>query len=202
MIAETGLRWILTLLFAAAGTFCLYRCARRPGVGGRVADALHAAMCAGMVTMAWPATMTFARMPQVVLFAAAAGWFAVSAALGFGHGRLPGAHHALMMAGMAWMAFVMPSAMAGMTMSATAMGGEHAGMDMGDAGMTMTGHAPAHMMAVAAVLAVVFLAAGVAWLARAIDHARTVARPGRREVGLAMEGVMSLGMAVMAVAMI
>lgn len=202
MIAEAGLRWILTLLFAAAGAFCLYRCARRPGVSGRVADALHAAMCVGMVTMAWPATMTFARMPQVVLFAAAAGWFAVSAALGMGHGRLPGAHHALMMAGMAWMAFVMPSAMAGMTMSATAMGGEHAGMDMGDAGMTMTGHAPGHVVAVAAVLAVVFLVAGVAWLARAIDHARTVARPGRREVGLAMEGVMSLGMAVMAVAMI
>ncbi|MGW7536473.1 DUF5134 domain-containing protein [Amycolatopsis sp. NPDC054798] len=202
MIAEPGLRWILTVLFAAAGAFCLYRCVRRPVLSGRVADALHAAMCAGMVTMAWPATMTFARLPQVVLFAAAAGWFAVSTALGFGHGRLPGAHHALMMAGMAWMAFAMPSAMAGMTMSATAMGGEHAGMDMGGAGMTMTGHAPAHVVVVAAVLAVVFLVAGIGWLARAIDHARTVARPGRREIGLAMEGVMSLGMAVMAVAMI
>ncbi|WP_037355130.1 DUF5134 domain-containing protein [Amycolatopsis orientalis] len=202
MITEPGLRWILTVLFAAAGVFCLYRCVRRPGLTGRVADALHAAMCAGMVTMAWPATMTFARIPQVVLFAAAAGWFAVTAALGFGHGRLPGAHHALMMAGMAWMAFVMPSAMAGMTMSGTALGGEHAGMDMGDAGMTMTGHVPAHVVVVAVVLATVFLAAGIAWLARAIDHARAVARPGRREVGLAMEGVMSLGMAVMAVAMI
>ncbi|ATY11516.1 DUF5134 domain-containing protein [Amycolatopsis sp. AA4] len=202
MITEPGLRWILTVLFAAAGAFCLYRCVRRTGWNGRVADALHAAMCVGMVTMAWPATMTFARIPQVVLFAAAAGWFAVSAAWGFGHGRLPGAHHALMMAGMAWMAFAMPSAMAGMTMSAAAMGGEHAGMDMGDASMTMTGHAPAQVVVVAAVLAVVFLVAGIAWLARAIDHARTVARPGRREIGLVMEGVMSLGMSVMAVAMI
>ncbi|WP_406630521.1 DUF5134 domain-containing protein [Amycolatopsis sp. WGS_07] len=202
MITGLGLRWILTLLFAAAGVFCLYRCALRPGLSGRVADALHAAMCAGMVTMAWPATMTFARMPQVVLFTAAAGWFAVTAVLGLGHGRLPGAHHALMMAGMAWMAFVMPSAMAGMTMSATSMGAEHAGMDMGDAGMTMTGHAPVHVVVVAVALAVVFLVAGLVWLARAIDHARTVARPGRREAGLAMEGVMSLGMAVMAVAMI
>ncbi|WP_033289511.1 DUF5134 domain-containing protein [Amycolatopsis jejuensis] len=187
MIADPGLRWILTALFAAAGVFCLERCVRQVGITGRVSDVLHTLMCAGMITMAWPATMSFARMPQVVLFAAAAVWFAVTAK----HGRM---YHALMMAGMAWMAFVMP--WAGMTMSTTA--GGHAG----HAGMTMTGHSPSHVVVVAVGLTVVFLAAGIAWLARAIDHARVETRPGRRTTGLLMEGVMSLGMAVMTVAMI
>ncbi|MBB4684144.1 DUF5134 domain-containing protein [Amycolatopsis jiangsuensis] len=202
MITDLGLRWILTLLFAAAAAFCLYRCARRTRFSGRVSEGLHALMCAGMVTMAWPATMDFARLPQIVLFTAAAVWFAVTTG---GHGWFARTHHTLMMAGMAWMVFAMPLAMAGMTgmtgMTGPMTGGEHAGMDMGS-GMTMTGHAPGHVVVVAVALTVFFVAAGLVWLSRAIDRARGEQRPGRRTAGLATEGVMSLGMAVMTLTMV
>ncbi|GAA3524784.1 DUF5134 domain-containing protein [Amycolatopsis ultiminotia] len=198
MISDLSLRWILTLVFAASAVFCLYRCVYRPRFTGRVSEGLHALMCAGMVTMAWPATMSFARTPQIVLFTAAAVWFAVTAR---GHGWFAAAHHTLMMAAMAWMVFAMPLAMAGMTMTAPMTGPEHAGMDMGS-GMTMTGHAPVPVAAVAVALTVLFLVAGLVWLARAIDRARGEQRPGKHTWGLAMEGAMSLGMAVMTVALV
>ncbi|GAA1974632.1 DUF5134 domain-containing protein [Amycolatopsis minnesotensis] len=205
MIAEIGLRWILTAVFAATGVFCAYRCVRHGTAATRVSDALHVLMCAGMVAMAWPAAMTFARIPQTVLFAAAAAWFAGALVLRGGahrdHGSTSHAHHALMMAGMAWMVFMMPSAMSGMVMSAPEHGGEHAGMAMGD-GMTMSGSAPPHVAIVAGVLALLFLVAGTGRLARAIDFGRADHRPNLRTAGLAVESAMSLGMAVMAVAMI
>ncbi|QWF85271.1 DUF5134 domain-containing protein [Amycolatopsis sp. CA-230715] len=205
MIAELGLRWILTAVFVATGAFCGYRCLRHGTPAARVSDVLHVIMCAGMVAMAWPAAMTFARIPQTVLFAAAAAWFAGALILRSGdhddHRGTAHAHHALMMAGMAWMVFMMPSAMSGMVMSAPEHGGEHAGMAMGD-GMTMSGSAPPHVAIVAGILAVLFLVAGTGWLARAIDLGRADHRPDLRTAGLAAEGAMSLGMAVMALAMI
>lgn len=205
MIAETGLRWLLTAAFVATGAFCAYRCFRHGTAATRFSDVLHVLMCAGMVAMVWPAAMTFARIPQTILFTAAAAWFAGTLVVRRGdHGDHAGAahaHHAVMMAGMAWMVFVMPSAMSGMVMSAPEHGGEHAGMDMGD-GMTMSGSAPPHVAIVAGILAVLFLVAGTGWLARAIDLGRADDRMKLRTAGLAAEGVMSLGMAVMAVAMI
>lgn len=205
MITDIGLRWILTAVFAATGVFCGYRCLRHGTAGARVSDLLHVLMCAGMVAMAWPAAMAFARVPQTILFAAAAAWFAGALVVRRGdhgdHSGVAHAHHALMMAGMAWMVFVMPSAMSGMVMSAAEHGGEHAGMAMGD-GMTMSGSAPPHVAIVAGILAVLFLVAGTGWLARAIDLGRADHRPNLRTTGLAAEGAMSLGMAVMTVAMI
>lgn len=198
MITDPGLRWILTLVFTLAAASCLYRCVRRAQFTGSVSEVLHTLMCAGMVSMAWPATMSFARLPQIILFAAAAVWFAVTAR---GHGWFAWTHHTLMMAGMAWMVFAMPLAMSGMTTTMT--GGEHAAM--GHAGMDharMAMNGPAHVVIVAVVLTVVFVAAGLVWLSRAIDAARGERRPGQRTTGLAMEGVMSLGMGVMTLAMI
>ncbi|MER6795407.1 DUF5134 domain-containing protein, partial [Amycolatopsis mediterranei] len=74
MIEATGLRWILTAVFVAAGAFCAYRCFRQGTVTSRVGDVLHAAMCVAMVAMVWPATMGVAGLPQVVLFGFAAAW--------------------------------------------------------------------------------------------------------------------------------
>ncbi len=201
MIVETGLRWIVTLAFAAAGAFCLYRCLRHGSAAHRVCDVLHALMCAGMVAMAWPAAMTVARVPQIVLFAVAAVWFAGMLVIGR-RNRLSLGVHALMMAGMAWMVLVMPWAMAGTPTSApAAASGDHAGMAMGGT-VTMLGDAPAHVTIVAVVLALVFLVAGTGWLARAIDTGRGDRRLRLPTAGLAVNGVMSLGMALMATLLI
>ncbi|MEV6871807.1 DUF5134 domain-containing protein [Amycolatopsis sp. NPDC051128] len=205
MIGELGLRWIFTLAFAAAGAFCLYRCVRHGTVAHRVCDALHALMCAAMVAMAWPAAMNVARVPQILFFAVAALWFAGMLVAGRGgSGRLSLGHHALMMAGMAWMVLVMPLAMSGTMTSAPASApasGDHAGMTMG-AATTMMGDAPAHVTIVAAVLAVVFLVAGTAWMARAIDAGRGDSTLRLRTAGLVANAVMSLGMALMAAVLV
>ncbi|WP_236796323.1 DUF5134 domain-containing protein [Amycolatopsis sp. GM8] len=188
MITELGLRWGVTLVFAVAGGFCLYRCLSHGPATHRVADVLHTLMCAGMVAMSWPAGMNFAHVPQLLLFSAAAVWFVGMLVLGTdghgAHGRLSLGHHALMMAGMAWMVLVMPSAMSGMTMS----------------GMTMD--TPAHVVIVAVVLALVFLVAGVGWLAHAVDTGRGEGTVRLRTAGLAVDGVMSLGMGLMAALLI
>ncbi|HYQ67353.1 DUF5134 domain-containing protein [Actinophytocola sp.] len=201
MIAELMLRWIVTIAFAAVGVFCDFRAVTRGPARSRVSDVLHGLMCAGMIAMAWPAGMDFARVPQLFLFTAATVWFAGMLVIGAGgHGRWSLAHHALMMGGMAWMVLVMPTVMAGMTMEGTASGGGHAGHDMG--GATMTMNTPAHVVFVAVVLAVVFLVAGIAWLARAFDagrHEETLRMP---TAGLAAEGIMSLGMALMAAVLV
>jgi hypothetical protein len=201
VIGEIGLRWIVTLAFAAAGAFCLYRCVRHGSAAHRVCDVLHALMCAAMVAMAWPGAMNVARIPQIVFFTVAAAWFAGLLVIGRrAAGRLSLGHHALMMAGMAWMVLVMPSAMSG-TMTSESASGEHAGMAMGGT-TTMTGDAPAHVTIVAVVLAAVFLVAGTTWLARAIDTGRTESTLRLPAAGLAVNGVMSLGMALMATLLI
>jgi uncharacterized protein DUF5134 len=201
VIGELGLRWIFTLAFAAAGAFCLYRCVRHGTAAHRVCDALHALMCAAMVAMAWPAAMNVARVPQILFFAVAALWFAGMIVAGRGgSGRLSLGHHALMMAGMAWMVLVMPLAMSG-TASTPASGDHHAGMTMGGT-TTMIGDAPAHVTIVAAVLAVVFLVAGTAWMARAIDAGRGDRTIRLGTAGLVANAVMSLGMALMAAVLV
>jgi hypothetical protein len=204
MITETGLRWIVTLAFVATGAFCLYRLVRHGSAVHRVCDVLHVLMSAGMVAMAWPGAMNFARVPQVLLFAAAAAWFVGMLVLGgeghATHRRLSLGHYALMMGGMAWMVLVMPLAMTGMVMSAPASG-EHAGMSMGG-GLMMGGNAPLHVVIVAVVLAAVLLVAGIGWLAQAIDTGRADGTLRLRTAGLAVDGVMSLGMALMAAVLI
>ena len=201
MITEPALRWIVTVAFAATGVFCLYRCLRHGSGTHRVGDVLHVLMCAGMIAMAWPAGMTFARVPQVLLFSAAAVWFTGVLVLGSAgaHGRLSLGQHALMMGGMAWMVLVMPAAMAGMTMTPAASG-EHAAH--GGAAMQMGASSSPGVAAVAVVLAVVFLVAGTAWLARALDSGRTERGLRLGTAGHAADAVMSLGMALMAVLLV
>lgn len=200
MIEATGLRWILTVVFAAAGAFCLYRCVRQGAVASRIGDVLHAAMCVAMVAMAWPATMGVAGLGQVVLFGFAAAWFAVAAARGSAHGgRRHPAYHAAMMLAMVWMVFAMPRAMVGSGAATT--------MDMpGMEGMAMAlpsagGGVPADVVIVAVSLAVVFCVAGTVFLARVVDAARV----GPLSVGTAgwgAEALMGLGTSVLLLAML
>ncbi len=199
MIEATGLRWILTALFAAAGAFCLYRCVRQGPVTSRIADVLHAAMCAAMVAMAWPATMGFARVPLLVLFGCATVWFAVVAVRGAAAhgGRWQSGYHTVMMAAMVWMVFAMPRAMGGGA-GTTDMSGHHGGSM---AVASTAGGAPADIAILAPALAAVFGVAGIAFLARAIDGAR-VARPSVRTAGWGADGLMGLGTTLMLLAML
>lgn len=73
----------------------------------------------------------------------------------------------------------------------TAASGEHAAMSGG-------GSSSPGVAAAAVVLAGVFLVAGTAWLARAIDSGRAEHRLRLGIAGHAAEAVMSLGMALMA----
>ena len=159
-----------------------------------------------MIAMAWPAGMNLARVPQILVFSAAAAWFVGLLVFDVRgrHSRLSLGCHAVMLAAMAWMVLVMPAAMTGMSTSEMPTSGEHAGMSMGGGTMTMSPspHTPPHVVVVAIVLTVVLVVAGVWWLTRAIDSARVADGPRLPAVSLAVDAVMSLGMAVMTGALI
>ncbi|MDT8913069.1 DUF5134 domain-containing protein [Amycolatopsis sp. PS_44_ISF1] len=203
MIAAGGLRWLATVLFVLPGVFCAYRCVRPGPAAQRVGDLLHAVMCVAMVVMAWPVGMGLARWPQTVLFGLAALWFTGVAVTGASHagpgGRRGAAYHAVMMAAMAWMVFVMPRAM-----GAPPTGGATRDMP-GMPGMALPASAPGtgppvDVTAVALGLLAVFLVAGLVFLARAIDDARA-SGPPLRALGRGADGLMALGMGLMLLAM-
>lgn len=119
MIAATGLRWILTLLFCALAAYGLWRAfaARSHPWTVRLAHGLHAVMALAMFAMAWSWGMDLPGTPQVVFFSATAVWFVLAAlALPSGPeprlrtlaGMLP---HAVMTGAMAWMVAAMSSGM-------------------------------------------------------------------------------------------
>ncbi|NGO73965.1 DUF5134 domain-containing protein [Streptomyces sp. SB3404] len=219
MIAAMGLRWILTLVFAALAGYAAWRAVRSPRWPARVSHALHAAMAVAMAVMVWPWGMQLAVGPQTALFTAAALWFPVAAsACGDRAGRareaLRSLPHAAAMAAMAWMVYAMDAAMSGGAHgsggsgSGGAGGGEHAGhhggSESGLATMSLTGP---DARTAAGVLAAFFLACALWWLARGFDEARTAgpapgAATARRAYDLLCHGVMAAGMAVMYVLMI
>ncbi|MFF9570509.1 DUF5134 domain-containing protein [Streptomyces sp. NPDC014685] len=184
MIAATGLRWILTLLFCALAAHGLWRAltARSHPWTARLAHALHAVMALAMFAMAWSWGMDLPGTPQVVFFSVAAAWFLL-AALAVPNGPGPRARalvdalpHAVMTGAMAWMAAAMSSAM---SMGAT--GGGHAhdmpGMDMSAPGATatMTLDDTADRWS-AVLLALVLLAFALWWLAKGFDTGRLAPR--------------------------
>ncbi|MEU0841538.1 DUF5134 domain-containing protein [Streptomyces sp. NPDC005962] len=217
MIAATGLRWVLTLLFVVPALAAVWRTGAPGRAGGgpgaveRVAHLLHAVMALTMAAMVWPWGMNLPAGPQVALFTLGALWFAgvalarpVSASRTQAlRGALP---HVVMMGAMAWMAAAMVS-----SGSMAGHGGSH---DMADMpGMDMSGGSATVTMALtdtgprltAGVLAAVLLALGLRWLARSFDAARLVGATGplrpavpieRDAFGLACHSAMALGMAV------
>ncbi|MFJ7630073.1 DUF5134 domain-containing protein [Streptomyces sp. NPDC097595] len=219
MIAATGLRWILTLLFCALAAYGLWRAfaARSHAWSTRLAHGLHAVMALAMFAMAWSWGMDLPASPQVVFFSAAAVWFVVAAlALPTGPGprgrALAGAlPHAVMTGAMAWMAAAMSS---GMSMGATGGGQAHdmPGMDMSAPGalatMTLSGTGDRWS---AGLLALLLLALALGWLAKGFDTGRTTPRvTGDASSGgaahaawdLGCHWLMALGMAVMFAVMV
>ncbi|MEU1122822.1 DUF5134 domain-containing protein [Streptomyces sp. NPDC005899] len=224
MIAATGLRWILTLLFCALAAYGLWRAvvARSHPWTARLAHGLHAVMALAMFAMAWAWGMDLPGTPQVVFFSAAAAWF-VLAALALPNRPEPRVHalarslsHAVMTGAMAWMVAAMSS---GMSMGATDAGQAHdmPGMDMSAPGalatMTLSGTADRWS---AGLLALVLLALALWWLAEGFDTGRLAPRstdstpPGGTTSGstahaardAGCHGLMALGMAVMFLVMV
>ncbi|MFE9809052.1 DUF5134 domain-containing protein [Streptomyces sp. NPDC005548] len=212
MIAASGLRWTLTLVFALTTAHGFWH-AVMPATGraDRVDHALHTAMGLAMIAMVWPWGMAFAAGPQAVVFMAGALWFICAAPFRGGDGTrftaLPGAlAQAVLMGAMAWMVTLMDS---GGTGDATGGGGAMQGMpgmDMsggaGAATMTLTATGP---KAAAGLLALASLGFALWWLTQAFDRARavpaTAASPvpggGEAALGPACHAAMALGMAAM-----
>ncbi|MEU8632638.1 DUF5134 domain-containing protein [Amycolatopsis sp. NPDC048633] len=190
MITAVGLRWVVTALCGLTGALCAYRGLNRVSFRDRMGDLLHVVMSVAMVAMAWPATMSVARVPQIVFFALAAVWFVTVSVAGAAHddhgGRGVAAHHVVMMAAMAWMVFVMPRA----------MGGMHPMPEMS----MPRDSVPADVTTVAVVLVVLFVVTGLTFLARAIGAAWTFG-PVIRTLGAGTDGLMALCMALMLVTM-
>ncbi|MET8556545.1 DUF5134 domain-containing protein [Streptomyces sp. NPDC004959] len=225
MIAATGLRWILTLLFCTLAAHGLWRAlaARSHSWSARLAHGLHAVMALAMFAMAWSWGMNLPTTPQVVFFSAAAAWFLL-VALGLpnatesrGRALVAALPHAVMTAAMAWMVAAMSSGM-----SMDGMGGGHAhdmpGMDMSAPGAlaSMTLSATGDRWS-ATLFALVLLALALWWLARGFDTGRLAPRaaaPGVPGTGaassgavhaawdLGCHGLMAFGMAVMFVVMV
>ncbi|WP_406144248.1 DUF5134 domain-containing protein [Streptomyces sp. NBC_01012] len=229
MIAATGLRWILTLLFCALAAYGLWRAfaARSHPWTARLAHGLHAVMALAMFAMAWPWGMDLPGTPQVLFFSAVAAWFVLAAlALPSGpdsRGRVLASAlpHAVMTGAMAWMVAAMAS---GMSMGAMGGGEAHdmPGMDMSAPGAvaTMTLSGTGNRWS-AGLLALVMLALALWWLAAGFDRGRLAPRTasGAASDGATLDGaasggavqaawdvgchgLMALGMAVMFVVMV
>ncbi|MEU4892514.1 DUF5134 domain-containing protein [Streptomyces sp. NPDC044780] len=217
MIAATGLRWVLTVLFVVPALFAVWRAVTPggagggPGATGRAAHLLHAVMALAMVAMVWPWGMDLPARPQILLFTLGGVWFAGvalarPAPLSRARALSDVLPHVVMMGAMAWMAAAMAS-----SSPAPGHGGSHGmadmpGMDMsggsGTVTMTLTGTGP---RLTAGLLAGVLLVLALRWLARGFDAARLDDTTGSRRRSapaepdafeLGCHGAMALGMAV------
>lgn len=196
MITEFGLRWVLTVVFAGTALYSLFALVSSPTRTGsralprpvaRVGYSLHVVMSVAMIAMAWPWGMSIPLVPQIIVFALAAGWFLVVAVVRW---RRPGGEHdsraaliahAAMMGAMVWMLAVMPITMTTGS-GATGCSAHHA--EMGHC--TLPAESPSAQSIPAdsveslplAVwmagigIAVGFTIAGLWWGAKALDHAR------------------------------
>ncbi|WP_367123334.1 DUF5134 domain-containing protein [Streptomyces phytohabitans] len=196
MIAATGLRWILTLLFAVPAAHALW-CALRPGAraAARVDHAVHAAMGVLMAAMAWPRGMDLPAAPQIALFSVGALWFVVAAPFRT-RGRTPlrtvlaAWPDVLTTAAMVWMLAAMASGTAhGHGGGGGAHGAHHTGGGSGAATMSLPG---AGQSLTAGLLAAVLLALGVVRLAAALDRARA-GRPAPRAPAPVAAGDVAVG---------
>ncbi|MEU6645350.1 DUF5134 domain-containing protein [Saccharomonospora sp. NPDC046836] len=201
MIESSLLRWILSALFFATTLWCA-RVLVLPSVRltFRVDAMWHALMGAAMVAMIWPWGMTLPTTPQVVVFVAACGWFFARTVFRPGDHSMPRlaeAHHATMMAGMAWMVATMPSLMD--SPAPGPGGGHHHALASGTSTTALTDElaAPVALTAGHLALGLVFVILSLPWLARALDLGR--GSPGLRPAAVdhASHAAMSFGMGVM-----
>lgn len=197
MIDSVALRWILTAAFAVLGMLYVVSSVR---VGRawtqRVSGAAHVVMCAAMIAMAWPWGMDIPVRPQVAVFALAALWFLLLArSNGTGTVRLYDLHHVVLMAAMAVMVGSMPTLMdrSGSEMPQAVNMPAHMSMPGMDG--NSSGGVPGYLIAISIVLAGYFAVYTLWLISRTAGRRKTSLDSGR-------QGVMSLGMAVMLIAVL
>lgn len=221
MIADSWLSWLLIVLFACSGGYCVWRLLR-PGLWrGKIGHVFHLLMCLSMLAMVRPGTPTVPYAAQLVVFAVAAAWFAALAfarsprgrgVAGFvcASGKGTAWYHAGMMAAMLWMTVAMGGWLAGGAQSARAASGHGgmAGMDM--PGMDMPGmsmgaqepgpasqSAPIWASALDVALGLLFFAAVLWWLRCYFALRKDRGRSLSAEAELLCETAMALGMGIM-----
>ena len=185
MITAPAARWLLTVVFAAAGLAAALPWrgpAAAADAAGREPGVSCVLMCVALTAMTWWSEPAAAAWIQAAAFGCAALW---SGLAGVGRGRRPGLSailHGLMAGAMIWMLTALP-AVAGMPP------GGSAGGAMASVSRPAT---PAPVLAVSILLAVSCAAACIPWLARAIGPGRRVKDPVS-----AGQAAMSAGMAAM-----
>jgi hypothetical protein len=188
MIAPLAVRWLLTVVFAAAGLAAALP--RRAATRERSADrAFCGAMCAALIAMLWWSEPAVAAWLQVALFGCAGLWLVLARLSGFDPIRLPGLaglHHALMAGAMIWMLTAMPGA------AGIRPGRNHGAM----AAMPQAG-VPGLVLAVSILAAGYCAAASIPWLVRAVG-----AGPKATDPAAAGQAAVSAGMAAMLIAML
>jgi hypothetical protein len=190
MLPALAARWLVTVVFAAAG-LAAARPRRRTGTAraaGWDSVVFCAVMCAALIVMTWRSEPAAAAWTQAAVFGCAALWFGLASLAGRGRRpSLPAVLHALMAAAMIWMLTAMP-ATAGMP-SAGPAGGAMASMSRAAT--------PAPVLVISILLAVSCAAASIPWLARALG-------PGLRlkDAAAAGHAAMSAGMAAMLIVML
>ncbi|MFD4407535.1 DUF5134 domain-containing protein [Nocardia sp. NPDC058499] len=118
MIVELPVRWLVSILFAAAVVGSLHRMWTDRSVAATVGHVFHIAASLTMLMMAWPVTPVFSSALQITLFAVASVWFAAGSVRSWrtrgADGRsdtpgrsLVGIYHSVTMLAMIWMASVM-----------------------------------------------------------------------------------------------
>ena len=188
MVTALAARWLVTVVFAAAG-LAAARPRRRTGTArdaGWDSVVFCAVMCAALIVMTWRSEPAAAAWAQVAAFGCAALWFGVACLVGRGRRPcLPALLHALMAGAMVWMLTTMPGT-----------------TDMPSAGpasraMSPMSHTatPAPVLVISILLAVSCAAASISWLARALG-----ARPWLKDPAAAGHAAMSAGMAAMLLA--
>lgn len=198
MIDSLVLRWILTVSFAVIGGYYLIRCIEADSAPvRRVSCVAHVAMSAAMIAMVWPWGMNIPVEPQVGVFVLAALWFIpLSWSRSARSVRVYDLHHVVIMAAMAWMVGSMPTAM-GSTTSDMPPGMDMHGMDMPGMNASTSGSVPGYLSVVSIGLACYFAAYTVWLISRAVAP-----RMAERTAERSCQGVMSVGMAVMLIAML
>jgi len=188
MITALAARWLLTVVFAAAGLGAALLRRGRAGAAdaaGRVPAVFCVVMCAALTAMTWWSEPAVAAWVQAAVFGCAALGFGLVSLAGSGRVRRPGLPavlHTLMAGAMIWMLTAMP-AVAGMRPAKSARGA------MASMSRPAT---PAPVLAVSILLAVSCAAACIPWLARAIGPGPRVKDPVS-----ASQAAMSAGMAAM-----
>ena len=185
MITALAARWLLTVVFAAAGPAAAPSWRGRAGAAdaaGRVPAVSCVVMCAALTAMTWWSEPAVAAWVQAAVFGCAALWSVLAGSGRVRRPGLPAVLHTLMAGAMIWMLTAMP-AVAGMRPAGPARGA------MASMSRPAT---PAPVLAVSILLAVSCAAACIPWLARAIGPGPRVKDPVS-----ASQAAMSAGMAAM-----